>query len=158
MERLRASIALACPQHEAEALLPSVFERYRDADGIVRFALHVALDDFGLPLGLEIGREVEVRVSRRRDEQNLNEIYAIAWQPAGGGPFPAFDGKLILWSEDDPAECYLELDGTYEPPLGHVVGAAFDATIGHLIAERTAKTFLGDVAGAISTLRSSVRT
>ncbi len=158
MERVRASVALACPQHEAEALLPRVFERYRGADGIIRFPLHVALEDFGVPLGLEIGREVEVRVTRRRDEQNLNEIYAITWQPAGGGPFPAFDGTLILWSEEHPAACYLELDGTYEPPLGHVVGAAFDATIGHLIAERTATQFLHDIAAAIGTLRASVRT
>lgn len=157
MERLRATVALDCTQNEAENLVPAVFERHRDAAGVVRWPLRLPLEDFGLPLDVALAHEVAVRIVRRRDEQNLNEVYAIDWEPSGGGPFPDFHGQLVLWSEDDPTCCYLELDGTYEPPLGNVVGAAFDATIGHLVAERTAKIFLDDLADAISALRTPGR-
>ncbi len=157
MERVRATVALDCPQGDAERLLPAVFEARRDGDGVVRLPLHVPLADFGLPIGVQLERGVDARIMRTRDEQNLNDVYAVEWTPTGGGPFPDLHGRLILWSEDDPSCSYLELDGTYEPPLGTVVGAAFDATIGHLIAERTAKVLLDDIADAISALRAADR-
>ncbi|MDE2483286.1 MAG: hypothetical protein KGN02_14000 [bacterium] len=154
MERVRATVALDCTLSHAETALPAVFESRRDARGTIRWPLRVSLEDFGLPLDVDLEHQVEIHVERRRDEQNLNEVYAIDWRASDDGPLPDFQGHMILWAEDDPSCCYLELDGTYEPPLGRLVGAAFDATIGHLIAERTVKVFLDDVADAVSAKHS----
>ena len=118
--------------------------------------LHVPLDDFGLGTKIGISRDVEVHVERGRDEENLNDIFRVSWAPSDGGPFPDLHGTMTIWCEDDPNRAYLELNGTYEPPLGNVVGEAFDATIGHLIAERTAKQFVEKVADGISALRTTV--
>jgi hypothetical protein len=40
------------------------------------------------------------------------------------------------------------LNGSYEPPLGPV-GAAFDAVVGHKIAENTARNLLAMIADSI---------
>ena len=40
------------------------------------------------------------------------------------------------------------LNGSYEPPLG-AVGAAFDAVVGHKIAENTARNLLAVIADSI---------
>lgn len=116
--------------------------------------LEIPLDDFGLPTHVAIARDVEVRVVRERDEENLNDVFRVVWKSAGGGPFPDFKGTMIVWSEDDPSQGFIELNGEYEPP-STVFGEAFDATIGHLIAERTAKHFLEKVADGISALRTT---
>ncbi len=116
--------------------------------------LEVPLDDFGLPTHIAMARDVEIHVSRERDEDNLNDVFRVVWHPAGGGPFPDFKGTLLVWSEEDPAQGFIELDGEYQAPLT-VFGEAFDATIGHLIAERTAKHFLEKVADGISAIRTT---
>lgn len=155
MQHVRATAALDCAESTAVTLIPKFFDLQKDRSGATRILLNVPLDDFGLGTQVGIARDVEVRVERGRDEENLNDIFRIVWKPAGGGPFPEMSGTLNVWSEDDPNRAYLELEGDYEPPLGNVVGEAFDATIGHLIAERTAKQFVEKVADGISALRTT---
>lgn len=154
MRQVRASATLDCGSSVAEALIPKFFELQKDRSGAVRMVLEIPLDDFGLPTHVAIARDVEVRVVRERDEENLNDVFRVVWKSAGGGPFPDFNGTMIVWSEDDPGRGFIELNGEYEPPLT-VFGEAFDATIGHLIAERTAKHFLEKVADGISALRTT---
>jgi len=115
--------------------------------------LEVPLDDFGLPTSLALAREVELHVARERDEENLNDVFRVTWTPAGAGPFPNFTGTMFVWSEDDPDTGFIELDGQYE--AHGMTGEAFDAAIGHLIAERTAKHFIDRVANGISALRTT---
>ena len=155
MQQVRATAALDCAESLAESLIPKYFELQKDRSGAIRMLLHVPLDDFGLGTKLGIARDVEVTVKRTRDADNLNDVFAIAWSPVHGGPFPDFKGTLSVWYEGDPNFSCLELQGEYEPPLGNVVGEAFDATIGHLIAERTAKQFVEKVADGISALRTT---
>lgn len=154
MRQVRETAALDCGATDAEALIPKFFELQKDRSGSIRMALQVPLDDFGLPTHIAIARDVEVRVSRERDEDNLNDVFRVVWAPAGGGPFPDFNGTMIVWSEDDPTQGFIELNGEYEPPATFF-GEAFDAAIGHLIAERTAKHFLERVAAGVSALRTT---
>lgn len=155
MQHVRATATLDCAESTAEALIPKFFELQKDRSGATRMLLHIPLDDFGLATKIGIARDVEVQVERGRDEENLNDVFYVTWRPSAGGPFPDFKGTLTVWCEDDPKHAYLELRGDYEPPLGNVVGEAFDATIGHLIAERTAKQFVEQVADGISALRTT---
>jgi len=153
MERLRAVAPLACSSQEAETLLPRYFETKRTSDGSIRVPLRVPLEELGLK-ELALTKDVVVQIQKRRDSLNLNDEFGIEWAPASGGPFPTFHGRVIVWSEGKPNASFLELDGTYEPPLG-VLGEAFDATLGSAIAKRTARAFLEDVAEGIDGLRKA---
>ena len=154
MRHVHASASLNCASTIAESLIPKFFDLQKDRSGAVRMTLEVPLDDFGLPTHVAMARDVEIHVVHGRDDDNLNDIFRVAWHPAGGGPFPDFKGTLVVWSEEDPTEGFIELDGEYEPPAT-IFGEAFDAAIGHLIVERTAKHFLDRVADGVSALRTT---
>ncbi len=153
MDRARAVVPLDCSEIEAERLLPRYFAAHRDASGKTLLRLRLPLGDFGIPGRLDVSRAVVARICKRRDEQNLNDEFGIHWKPADGGPFPEFSGRLTIWSEEDPERSFMEIDGTYEPPLGTVVGAAFDAAVGRSIAVRTAQALLEDIRAGIDMLR-----
>ena len=70
----------------------------------------------------------------------------ISWLPEGTGVFPAFRGTLMVRSENGTSA--IELDGTYTPPFG-AAGQVFDATIGHRIAQATARELLKDLKAAV---------
>lgn len=146
---LRDHIAVACAAGEAESRLEAFFARHRDRDGVTHLTLRVPMDPIAGFKGLALDHRVRVRARRARDDQNLNDLIRIAWEPEGEGPYPSFDGTLVTWAEHDPDRTLVEIDGTYEPPLG-VGGEAFDATVGHAIAKRTARALLEDIANAIS--------
>ncbi|HET9029781.1 MAG TPA: hypothetical protein VFN49_06355 [Candidatus Aquilonibacter sp.] len=156
MQHVRAIAALDCAQSTAQRLIPKFFALQKDRQGSTRMLLHVPLDDFGLGTKIGIARDVAVQIVPGRDEENLNDLFVVSWTPVDGGPYPDLKGTLTVWSEEDPNRSYLELQGDYEPPLGNVVGEAFDATIGHLIAERTAKQFVEKVADGVSALHAAV--
>jgi len=141
VDRARAVVALDCSEAEAEHLLPRYFAAHRDASGKIVLRLRLPLGDLGIPGRLDVSRAVVAR------------IYRIRWKPEDGGPFPEFCGRLTIWSEEYPKGSFLEIDGTYEPPLGTVIGAAFDATVGRSIAVRTAQALLEDIRTGIDMLR-----
>jgi hypothetical protein len=99
-------------------------------------------------LGLSLDREVRVEVWQDRDDQNLNDLIRINWAPEGSVVFPKLQGTLVVWADGNHNSSYLELDGTYDPPLG-IAGQLFDEVIGHRIAETTAREFLKDLKRAI---------
>lgn len=70
------------------------------------------------------------------------EILDISWRAAGeGGIYPtAFNGTLSAEQEDIDF-CRLDLDGGYVPP-GGIIGRAFDAVLGHQIADEVARELL----------------
>jgi hypothetical protein len=146
--KLRDRVAVECPIADVQPRLQAYFARRRDADGITRLSLRVPLDPVGAGLALE--REVSVVAQRGRDDQNLNDLIRIRWEPVEPGPFPAFNGTLVTWAEHDPSLSYVELDGTYDVPLG-VAGEVFDEVIGHALAQRTAHALLLELARAIGT-------
>ena len=139
MKELRERIAVGCPVEVVEAGLIGFFEARQDANGITRMRLRVPMDDM-----VALEREVRIEAREARDDQNLNNLIQIAWQPEGSVMFPRFEGTLVVWGEDDPGQSFVELAGHYTPPLG-AAGQAFDEVIGYKIAQTTAQQFLGDI-------------
>ncbi len=150
MSRLRDHVRTRCPAAEADARLESYFANHRGADGVTRLHLRVPLHGVGPLPSVDLERQIIVTAVRTRDDENLNELIRIHWEPAGGGPFPSFSGTLLSWGENDPGhESFIELDGSYDPPLGSA-GEVFDEALGHEIARRTARALLEELASAIA--------
>lgn len=147
--RVRDRVSVACPIAEADSRLDAFFAGNRGHDGITHLALRVPLGGIVASSGLALDHEVAVTARRTRDDQNLNDLIRIGWKPEGGGPYPSFEGTLVTWAEDDASRTFVELDGTYAPPLG-AGGEAFNAAIGRAIAQSTAHALLRDIARAIA--------
>jgi nucleotide-binding universal stress UspA family protein len=64
-----------------------------------------------------------------------------------------FKSALLVRGAEDPSRSYIELDGTYVPPLG-TIGEVFDAAIGHQIPQSSAREFLRDLKRTIEAKRS----
>jgi len=139
MKELRERVAIGGPVEEAEAGLVSFFSAREDASGVARMRLRVPMDGV-----VSLDREVRIEACETRDEDNLNNVMRIAWQPEGTVIFPRFEGTITAWGEDDPNVSFIELVGHYTPPLG-AAGQVFDEAIGHRIARATAQQFLGDI-------------
>ncbi len=139
MKELRERIAVEVPAEEAEAGLMAFFDAREDASGVTRMRLRVPMDG-----AFALEREVRISARETRDDQNLNNLLRIAWEPEGSVMFPRFEGTLVVWGEDDPASSFVELSGEYTPPLG-AAGQVFDEAIGYRIAQATAQQFLGDI-------------
>ena len=152
MTTLREDVAVPLPAAEVQDGILRFFQMQRRADGGVELPLRVSLADFGLPDAVSIERDVVVRINKRRDAENINDEIAISWSPADGGPYPAFDGRIVVWSEDNPTQSFIELEGNYAPPMGRL-GEAFDETIGYLIAQRTAHEFLENLRDSIAAMK-----
>lgn len=148
MKRLRAQIPIHSSTDEAMSGIEAFFDSIRDVDGVARFRLRVPVKGTAGSLGLYIDRQVWVEARRTRDDDNLNDVIRVAWKSEGSAIFPVFRGVLVSWSDGDPKNCFVELDGEYDPPLG-VTGEAFDEIIGHQIAEATAHEFLVDIKRAV---------
>lgn len=148
MTHLREQIFLASSAGEAESRLENYLASLRGSTGVARLRLRVPVEDLSGPLGISIDREVRVEARRARDDENLNDLIRISWGPEGKTILPSFSGTLIVWGETGKNMSYIELDGAYTPPLG-AAGQAFDETIGHRIAESTAREFLKDLKRAI---------
>ena len=124
--------------------LETFFAALGKGKGVARMRLRVPTD--GVMHEIAIDREVCVEARRTRGEATLNDLMLITWVPEGTAVFPTFEGILIVRAVDDASA--IELDGTYTPPFG-VAGQVFDATIGHRIAESTARELLKDLKAAV---------
>ena len=138
MTRIHESILAASPPSVALSGL----ERYLEIKQHV-LTLTVPLKSLGVPSEFGLSQSVRVRfLSERRTPLSTRRGYegmSLEWEPEGGGPFPRFEGKLILHPNSGQTE--LELKGGYTPPLGEI-GAAFDAVIGNKIARATIRILL----------------
>ncbi len=146
MTRLRETIPIERPAHEAQAALERFFAPWRGKAGPLR--LRVPFDGATANYGIYFDRDVLVEVRQARDAGNLNDVVLIKWVPEGTAVLPSFSGTLTVCGEEDPARSYIELDGFYTPPLG-TAGQVFDAVIGHHIAQATAHELLADIKTAI---------
>ncbi len=148
---LREDISVKGSVPQIERRLEAYLESLRSSNGVARLRLRVPL----LVQGINLDREVRVEAWRDRDDQNLNDLIRIRWSAEGSAVFPAFTGTLVVWGEGDRKVSYIELDGTYEPPLG-TAGAIFDEAIGRRIAESAAREFLGDIRRGLDAARPGV--
>ncbi|HTU83469.1 MAG TPA: hypothetical protein VMF61_15175 [Candidatus Acidoferrales bacterium] len=147
LRRLREKVEVRCPIADVTPRLQAYFSNRRDSDGKTRLQLRVPLDGKGPLAGLALEHDASVTAYLGRDDQNLNDVIRVSWEPSGGA-FPSFSGTLVAWSDGDPARAFVEIDGTYRPP-GGVSGETFDDAIGHTIAKHTAHALLRDIASAI---------
>jgi hypothetical protein len=148
MTRLRDTICIDRPAEETAVGLERFFESLTGSDGIAHLRLRVPVGGATRNYGIYLDRDVLVEARRARDEQNLNDVIRIDWSPEGAAVFPRFSGTLLVCGREGPGRSYIELDGSYAPPLGSA-GQIFDAAIGHRIAKATARELLADVKAAI---------
>jgi hypothetical protein len=98
---------------------------------------------------MEVGVDVRVEVARRPDEPTEGGLppithLALSWRAANAaGLFPSMTADLAV-SPMTSTETRVELEGTYRPPFA-AAGKAFDATIGHRVAEATVHRFVNDL-------------
>lgn len=105
---------------------------------------------------LELAADIDVRIlgiedGRSPDERQSTNI-SFEWKSTrNAGMFPTMHGVLSVYPLS-PTETQLEINGTYDPPLGRV-GEALDALALHRIAEASVVGFVRDLA---TFLRSSL--
>jgi hypothetical protein len=98
---------------------------------------------------IDVGVDVSIRIGTVREEEGhpgMSPIVRvpITWEAVRGAAlFPAMSAELSVWPLS-ATETQVELDGTYNPPLG-AVGGALDAVVGHRVAEAAVHRFLDDV-------------
>jgi uncharacterized membrane protein len=71
---------------------------------------------------------------------HFDQPWRIRWKPQGG-PYPEFEGELVVRADETWETSRLELRGSYRPP-GGIAGAAFDLVVGGRIASSTAQALL----------------
>jgi len=99
--------------------------------------------------GVEIAVEVSLHIRGVREEAGVAGVSPvthvnIGWEATRTPSlFPLMSADLSAWPLTS-SETQLAIEGDYTPPLG-VVGVAFDAAVGHRIAEAAVHRFLEDV-------------
>jgi hypothetical protein len=103
------------------------------------------------PLGSVPGTSklVQVRFHNLTERDGYTGL-AVRWEATGpgGGLFPALDANITVMPADGRTTV-LRLTGSYRPPLG-TLGTALDAAVLHRVATATIRTFLNDIAAAIT--------
>ncbi|MFI5389121.1 MAG: hypothetical protein ACHQY2_05315 [Candidatus Eremiobacterales bacterium] len=133
MTHIRESEMAYCQAGGLGETLRAVFRQYRDAAGDVRWPMVAKVGDMRAARDvIAIVHECEVKDDFARCE--------VAFGPAEGGPFPRFTGTLTVRGEG-ASLTRLEIDGTYDAPLG-IAGAAFDAAFGARMARWSIRHFL----------------
>jgi hypothetical protein len=98
---------------------------------------------------IEVGRDVDIQVTSVEETKLYGSPATqvrLTWSATKhAGLFPTMTATLNAFALSK-GETQLELDGTYEPPLG-VVGQALDAMALHRIAEASVLRFVQDIAG-----------
>lgn len=102
--------------------------------------------------GLDIGKEVTIEVLNVTERSDASPgpaiFFQLAWRASErGAMFPAMKAELAVYplSKD---ETQLDLQGTYEPPLG-VLGKVLDALLMHRVAEASVHRFVVEVAALL---------
>ena len=131
-----------CPYARAIVYFDRYLEKLARSDDtdLRLIRLRVPLQAVGLPGGAALDRDVVASFDPSKSVRTLTYEKSVTWRPEGGGPFPVFRGLLSI-AASTPKSSMVALEGGYEPPLG-VAGKAFDAVLGHRIAEATADELL----------------
>jgi hypothetical protein len=133
MSEIHESISVDVPFERVPELAERFLATIKNNDG-----------DAVIPLSVEVGdlvveREARLAIVPTRRYWGY-EIMDIGWEARGGGPYPAFKGTLCA-EQETLKTCRLDLDGEYLPP-GNIAGAAFDAMMGHRIAQAVSRRLL----------------
>jgi hypothetical protein len=125
--------------------LAAFFKEHGNPDGdVAKLDLRVAAAVPGLPAPVSLSHPVVATLQYEAHPADMKPRFHVQWVPLGDQPLPAFAGALTVDSDEDYGSFFLVLDGRYEPPLG-LAGQAFDAVVGHRIAESTADDLLARI-------------
>ena len=108
---------------------------------------------------VEIGADVVVRVTSVEEEHQTplgpRTRLLLAWEaPKHADLFPTMVATLDVYALA-PNETQVDFQGRYSPPLG-ALGAAFDAVIGHRIAQAAVHRFVEEIAERLRVDASSL--
>jgi len=149
MSQLEQHRSVACPLAQAAMRLKHFFQQHGNADGdTVKLSIGIDLDVPGLPAPLALQRSVVVTVRPHHLAADMEPRYLVQWAPELHGPFPLFEGELVVEGGDDYNTFVLCLRGNYTPPLG-LVGKGFDAVVGNRVAQATADGLLHRIRDSI---------
>ena len=137
MNHINVSISVEKPVSETLVRLTDFLREFAPL-AEMPLVLRAPFDISALHVGLTLERSV---VARFAPLGQSSEAYAVAWQPAAGGPFPAFSGTIYVTADESRNESIVTLDGHYHPPLG-VAGDVFDVIIGRHIAQASVTDLL----------------
>jgi hypothetical protein len=148
MSTLSERTLVHCSVNQAARHLARYFKARGNSDGdVARLSLRAEVPVPGSK-AMTLERTAIATLVPRHAPGEMMPHYAVTWAPEHVGPYPTFTGDLAIESGDDYHSFYLSLKGQYQPPLG-AVGAAFDAVVGHRIAESTARNLLSTIADSI---------
>jgi hypothetical protein len=149
MTTLSERTLVHCSVNQAAKHLARYFKARGNSDGdIARLNLRAEVPVPGAKGTMKLERTAIATLVPRHTPGEIMPHYGVTWAPEQTGPYPTFSGDLAIESGDDYHSFYLVLTGNYQPPLG-AVGAAFDAVLGHRIAESTARNLLATIADSI---------
>jgi hypothetical protein len=131
MGTIREFTTVAC---EFDQVPDRLFATFSGGDAVL--PLRVRFGD------LKIERDVDFHL-RTKPAYPGYRLLDVSWTPKDGGPYPSFSGTLSV-AQDAAGWSRIEIDGSYRPPFG-VAGAAFDAAVGHRIAQGTASELLAEI-------------
>ena len=131
MGSIREFTSVAC---EFDQVPDRLFATFAGGDTVL--PLRVRIGD------LKIERDVDFHI-RTKPAYPGYKLLDLSWAPRDGGPYPTFNGTLSV-AQDAIGWSRVEIDGTYQPPFG-IAGAAFDAVLGHRIAQQTALELLAEM-------------
>lgn len=96
--------------------------------------------------GFEVAKGVEVVVGEFEPAQLTRSAVPITWRAERGRLlFPTLEASLeIVAVSLDPPLSMIELNGTYDPPMG-AIGAGADRLLLHRLAEATVYRFVHDI-------------
>lgn len=149
MSHLEQRLSVACPLAQAARQLKRFFDAHEGSEPdtiTLKLGVNVHVPGSSVPLTLQRGVVATIRAHHL--PADMTPRYSVHWAPAEPGPFPAFEGELVIEGNDDYDTFALRLSGDYTPP-GGLLGKGFDAVIGHRVAQATATDLLGEIKDAI---------
>jgi hypothetical protein len=140
VSKIHQAIYVDCPPERAQAYLLKHFEGARRHHGRAMIPLTATL---GPETGthIKVERDATATFAPVSDASGLEYKVHIEWTPATNEPLPEFDGTFRVQWDEEYGRCRVVLEGEYEPPLGFV-GRAFDAALGHKVAQNTVQALL----------------
>jgi hypothetical protein len=149
MSKISERTLVHCSINQAALHLARYFKARGNSDGdVARLSLRAEVPVPGAKGTMRLERTAIATLVPRHAPGEMLPHYAVTWAPETSGPYPTFAGDLGIEAGDDYHSFFLVLNGTYDPPLG-ALGAAFDAVLGHRIAENTARNLLSMIADSI---------
>lgn len=132
MTHIYEATTVACPYDQVPRYLREYLQkRVNDRTGL----------ELRVPFGGSYLAHDVTFVTWERPELAGYSRIGVGWSPRHGAPYPRFTGTIGA-EDDGDGFCRLDVSGTYQPPLG-LAGQAFDAALGHRVAEATARDLLG---------------